>query len=80
MNKIGQFIKKLRKLPILITGLFLLFGTLFGRAICAFLCPVGLVQELIYKIPTKKAPILYLLGFNAKNFKTYGYKTGLYYQ
>lgn len=44
------------KAPILITGLLLLFGTLFGRAICAFLCPVGFIQELIYKIPSKKIP------------------------
>ena len=44
------------RLPILITGLLLLFGTLFGRAICAFLCPVGFIQELIYKIPTSKIP------------------------
>ena len=44
------------KAPILITGLLLLFGTLFGRAICAFLCPVGFIQELIYKIPSPKIP------------------------
>lgn len=44
------------KFPLLISGILLLFGTLFARAICAFLCPVGLIQELIYKIPTKKIP------------------------
>jgi len=29
-------------------------GVLLGRFVCGFLCPVGLVQELLYKIPTKK--------------------------
>jgi|SRR5574344_823845 ferredoxin-type protein NapH len=39
------------KFPFFITGMFLLLGTLFGRAICAFLCPFGLIQEILYKIP-----------------------------
>ena len=34
--------------------ILLLFGALLGRAVCAFLCPFGLIQELLYKIPTKK--------------------------
>lgn len=42
------------KLPLYVVGTLLIFGVLFGRAICAFLCPFGLVQELLYKIPTKK--------------------------
>ena len=37
-----------------VTGLMLLFGTLFGRLICGFLCPFGFFQDLLYKIPTKK--------------------------
>lgn len=32
-------------------GLLLGFGTLFGRFVCGFLCPFGLLQELLYKIP-----------------------------
>ena len=35
-------------------GLLLLFGLLLGRVICGFLCPFGLIQELLHKIPTKK--------------------------
>ena len=31
-----------------------LFGVLFGRLICGFLCPFGLIQELLYKIKTPK--------------------------
>lgn len=42
------------KFPYYILGVLILFGVLFGRFICGFLCPFGLVQELLYKIPTKK--------------------------
>lgn len=41
-------------LPLYVLGTLLVFGALFGRAICAFLCPFGLVQELLYKIPSPK--------------------------
>lgn len=37
-----------------VMGLLLAFGVVFGRFICGFLCPFGLIQELIYKIPTPK--------------------------
>ena len=42
------------KLPFYILGTFLILGGLFGRFICGFLCPFGLVQEILYKIPTPK--------------------------
>ena len=42
------------KLPLYVAGTLLLFGVLLGRGVCAFLCPVGLIQELLYLIPTKK--------------------------
>ena len=37
-----------------IFGILILFGLLLGRTICGFLCPVGLFQELLYKIKTPK--------------------------
>lgn len=40
--------------PYYILGLLILFGVLLGRFICGFLCPFGLLQELLYKIPGKK--------------------------
>ena len=43
-----------RKLPFYMIGTLLLFGVIFGRLICGFLCPFGLIQELLYKIPTPK--------------------------
>lgn len=42
------------KFPYYILGLLLLFGILFGRMICGFLCPFGWFQELLYLIPTPK--------------------------
>ncbi len=33
-----------------VIGILLAFGVLLGRAVCAFLCPFGLFQELLYKI------------------------------
>ena len=40
--------------PAYIFGTIILFGLLLGRTICGFLCPVGLGQELLYKIKTPK--------------------------
>ena len=37
-----------------VTGLLLMFGLLFGRFICGYLCPFGLVQELLHKLPGPK--------------------------
>lgn len=35
-------------------GILLLFGLMFGRMICSWMCPFGFVQELTYKVKTKK--------------------------
>jgi polyferredoxin len=40
--------------PFLIGGILLLFAVTLGRTVCGFLCPFGLVQELLYKIPSPK--------------------------
>lgn len=37
-----------------VVGLLLVFGLLLGRVICGFLCPFGLLQELLHKIPCRK--------------------------
>ena len=42
------------KFPYYILGMLLLFGVILGRVVCGFLCPFGLLQELLYKIPSKK--------------------------
>ncbi len=35
-------------------GIILLYGIILGRTICGFLCPFGLIQDLLYKIKTPK--------------------------
>ena len=42
--------------PHYVLGILLLLGLTLGRTICGFLCPMGLVQELLHKIPTPKLP------------------------
>ena len=37
-----------------VIGIIALFGLLLGRVVCGWLCPVGLGQELLYKIKTPK--------------------------
>ena len=37
-----------------VMGLLMLFGTLLGRLVCGFLCVFGLIQDLLFKIPTPK--------------------------
>lgn len=43
------------RIPYYVSGLLLIFGALFGRVICGWMCPFGLFQELLYKI---KAPFI----------------------
>ena len=40
--------------PYYVLGILALFGLMLARTICGFLCPVGLCQELLYKIRTPK--------------------------
>ena len=35
-------------------GILLLYGLVAGRTICGWICPLGLFQELLHKIPTPK--------------------------
>ena len=42
------------KLPYYVLGLLIFFGALLGRTICGFLCPFGLLQDLLYRIPFPK--------------------------
>ncbi len=40
--------------PSYVLGILLLLGLTLGRTICGYLCPFGLIQELLHKIPTPK--------------------------
>ncbi len=35
-------------------GVLILFGSILGRVVCGWLCPFGLVQDLLHKIPVFK--------------------------
>ena len=40
--------------PFYALGMLVMIGALAGRIVCGFLCPFGLVQDLLYKIPVRK--------------------------
>ena len=42
------------KLSLYLLGLLTIFGTVLGRFVCGFLCPFGLIQDLLFKIPFVK--------------------------
>ena len=43
-----------RHFPFYVLGLLMLFGIVLGRVVCGLLCPFGLVQDLLHKIPVPK--------------------------
>lgn len=43
-----------RQIPFYVLGSLMLFGVLLGRLVCGFLCPFGLVQDLLHRIPLRK--------------------------
>ena len=47
-------------------GIIMLWGLMLGRTVCGWLCPLGLIQELLRKIPTpkiKKSKITRVLSY-----------------
>lgn len=45
------------KFPFYVLGTLMLFGVLFGRLLCGFICPFGFLQDLLHKIPGKKITV-----------------------
>jgi len=43
-----------QSISLFVTGFLLSVGAVFGRLICGYVCPMGLLQDLIYKIKTPK--------------------------
>lgn len=50
----AELAAKTVRIPFYVLGFLLAVGSVFGRFVCGFLCPFGLVQDLLYKIPTRK--------------------------
>ena len=46
-----------RHFPFYVLGFLILFGIVLGRLICGLLCPFGLVQDLLHKIPVPKLKV-----------------------
>ncbi len=40
--------------PYFVLGILMLYGLTLGRTICGWLCPMGLIQEILHKLPTPK--------------------------
>lgn len=49
-----SFSSAMHTLPALAIGIVLAIGILFGRLVCAFVCPFGLLQDLLHRIPGPK--------------------------
>lgn len=39
------------EIPFAVLGFFFVFGSLLGRFVCGWLCPFGLLQDLLHKLP-----------------------------
>ena len=50
----GALVSSKYRFPYYILGTLLLMGLFLGRFICGFLCPFGLLQELLHKLPSPK--------------------------
>lgn len=55
--------------PFYVLGLLMLFGVVLGRVVCGFLCPFGLVQDLLHKIPSPKLRLPEKLHCSARYLK-----------
>lgn len=59
-----QHFMTIRAIPLLLIGTLGMIGILVGRMGCGWLCPFGLLQDLLYKIPSRKygifQPLLHL--------------------
>lgn len=45
------------RFPAYVLGVLMLFGVLLGRLVCGFLCPFGLLQDLLAKVPLPKLKV-----------------------
>ena len=50
----NSFASSNKTVPYYMFGIIMLYGIIFGRWICGWLCPFGLLQDLLHKIKTPK--------------------------
>ena len=58
-----------RRFPFYVLGYLAAVGLFVGRFICGWLCLFGLIQELLYKIPTKKITVPKKVDAPLRNLK-----------
>lgn len=59
--------------PLYALGFIFLFGALIGRLTCGFLCPFGLLQDLLWRVPLpKRLKRLHLPGHRVLKYLKYG--------
>ena len=46
-------LKSVSPFSLYVFGFLFLIGTIFGRAVCGWICPFGFIQRLLYMIPVK---------------------------
>ena len=62
----NSFSESGKSAPYYMLGIIMLYGIIFGRWICGWLCPFGLLQDLLHKIRTpklKKSRVTRVLSF-----------------
>lgn len=58
-----QHFAAIHRFPVFLLGFFMTVGLVVGRAACGWLCPFGLIQDVMYKIKTKKFGIPKFLNY-----------------
>ena len=58
-----------RRFPFYVLGLLMLFGVVLGRVVCGLLCPFGLVQDLLHRVPVPKLKVSGRLDHPARYLK-----------
>lgn len=58
-----QYFMAIHRFPFFLLGFFIIIGLTVGRAACGWLCPFGLIQDLMFKIKIPKRPIPKFLNY-----------------
>ena len=58
-----QYYAATQQLPLFLFGFFIVIGLIVGRAACGWLCPFGLIQDVMFKIKTRKFRIPGFLNY-----------------
>ena len=57
MGSLQAALSQRGRFPAYVLGTLVLFGVLLGRLVCGFLCPFGLLQDLLARVPLPKLKV-----------------------